>query len=204
MLEAKVIEKVGNSRPIPVDVRIISATNKDLEGLVQKGLFRDDLFFRINVIPISLPPLRDRVEDISLLADSFFTRTRLKSGKKIRGIGNEAMAFLMAYHWPGNVRELRSALEYAFVTCQEALIQPYHLPPTIYSDPNGSLAMERKAATSPKQIKRRKLVDALRRSGGNQSEAARILGVSRVTVWKQIREFGIDLSRRVDLSGHGL
>ncbi len=119
VLEAKVIEKVGNSRPIPVDVRIISATNKDLEGLVQKGLFRDDLFFRINVIPISLPPLRDRVEDISLLADSFFTRTRLKSGKKIRGIGNEAMAFLMAYHWPGNVRELRSALEYAFVTCQE-------------------------------------------------------------------------------------
>jgi two-component system response regulator HydG len=192
---------VGDSQPIPVDVRIISATNKDLGQLVQKGLFRDDLFFRINVIPITLPPLRDRLEDISLLADAFFKRTRLKSGKEIQGIGNEAMAFLMAYHWPGNVRELRSAMEYAFVTCQEALIQPYHLPPTIYRDQNGSRAMGRTAAPNPKEIKKRKLMDALRRSGGNQSEAARILGVSRVTVWKQIREFGIAFRRRVDLSG---
>ena len=204
VLEEKVIEKVGDSQPIAVDVRIISATNKDLEGLVQKGLFRNDLFFRINVIPIKLPALRERVEDIPLLAEAFFTKIRLKSGKEIRGISNEAMAFLMAYPWPGNVRELRSAMEYAFVTCQDAVIEPHHLPPTIYRDQNESRGMEKRGAANPKEIKKRELLDALRRSGGNQSEAARILGISRVTVWKQIREYGIDLKHRVDLSGKAL
>ncbi len=137
VLEQKVIERVGDNRSIKVDVRIISATNKDLRMLVEKGVFRDDLFFRINVIPIILPPLRERPDDISLLAESFFRTNQLKSGKDIKGISNDAMALLTAYEWPGNVRELRSAFEYAFVTCQESLIQPHHFPPAIYQGKPG-------------------------------------------------------------------
>ena len=132
VLEEKVIERVGENRPVPVDVRIISATNKNLKQLVASGGFREDLFFRINVIPIVLPPLRDRVEDIPLLAEFFFKRIQLKTGKPIQGISPETMEALISYEWPGNVRELKSAFEYALVTCQEALIQPQHLPLGIF------------------------------------------------------------------------
>lgn len=118
VLEEKTIERVGDSEPIPVDVRIISATNKHLTQLVDQGLFRKDFYFRINVIPIHLPLLRERVEDIPLLAEAFFRKMKLKSGKEIQGISQDAMETLMSYAWPGNVRELKSAFEYAFVTCQ--------------------------------------------------------------------------------------
>jgi transcriptional regulator with GAF, ATPase, and Fis domain len=198
VLEQKVIERVGDNRPVKVDVRIISATNKDLRLLVEKGAFRDDLFFRINVIPIILPPLRERPEDISLLAESLFRTNQLKSGKDIMGISNDAMALLTAYGWPGNVRELRSAFEYAFVTCQESLIQPHHLPPAIYQEkPNKKTP--RTAVPNRKENKKSDLIQALKQAGGNQSEAARILGISRVTVWNRIRELGIDLKRSVEI-----
>ena len=133
VLEEKVVERVGDNRPIHIDVRIISATNRNLKQLVDQGGFREDLFYRINVIPIMVPPLRERVGDIPLLADSFFRRIQLKNDKKIMGISNESMELLMSYAWPGNVRELKSAFEYAFVTCQELVIQPYHFPPTVNS-----------------------------------------------------------------------
>ena len=134
VLEEKVIERVGDSKSIPVDVRVISATNKNLSSLVETGAFRKDLYFRINVIPIQMPPLRERVEDIPLLAESFFRKLRIKSGKSIEGISNLALEVLMKYPWPGNVRELKSAFEYAFVTCQEPLIHPHHLPPDILNE----------------------------------------------------------------------
>ena len=197
VLEEKVIERVGDNRPIPVDARIISATNRDLESLVDQGAFRSDLFFRINVIPIRLPALRERAEDIPLLADAFFERVKLKSHKPIRGISDEAMSILVTYDWPGNVLELKSAFEYAFVVCHESLIQPGHLPPNILrtgeeEDPS------RRVVVDATEAQRRDLIDALRASGGNQSEAARRLGVSRVTVWKRIKKFQIDLQRSVE------
>jgi PAS domain S-box-containing protein len=191
VLEEKVVERVGDNNPLSVDVRIISATNKNLKQLVQSGNFRDDLFFRINVIPITLPPLRDRVEDIPLLSEFFLERMKLKTGKNIQSVSAEAMEFLMAYPWPGNVRELRSAFEYAFVTCQEPFILPHHLPPVI-----SSLKRSGPSAQTPafdkKDMKKQELIQALKRSGGNQSEAARLLGVSRVTVWNRIRQFGLN------------
>lgn len=190
VLEDKVIERVGENRPIPIDVRIISATNKDLSALVDKGLFRKDLFFRINVIPIHLPALRDRRDDIPLLAEAFFRRTRLKSGKPIEGVSKEAMEVLMGYDWPGNVRELRSAFEYAFVTCQEKLIQAVHLPDTIARGPLTGSTPEKPAAYF-KDKKKQELIEALRHSKGNQSQAARLLGVSRVTVWNRMKQFGL-------------
>jgi transcriptional regulator with PAS, ATPase and Fis domain len=196
VLEDKVIERVGDNRPIQVDVRIISATNKDLRALVDKGAFRDDLFFRINVIPIRLPPLRERLEDIPLLADAFFKRAQLKSSKPIQGIAKEVMSLLMNYEWPGNVRELRSAFEYAFVACHGSMIQPFHLPPSILR----SQEHHRKPRRHPggrAEVQKKEFIDALIKAGGNQSEAARLLGVSRVTVWSWIKKFRIDVRRRV-------
>ncbi|MDZ7579227.1 MAG: sigma-54 dependent transcriptional regulator [Deltaproteobacteria bacterium] len=190
VLEEKVIERVGDHRPIPIDVRIISATNRDLKHAVEKGKFRHDLFYRINVIPVHVPPLRHRVSDIPLLAEHFFRRIRLKSDKKINGISTEAMKLLMAHTWPGNVRELKSAFEYAFVTCQGALIQPADLPPDIFQGKQLS-AIQSRAGASKDEIKKQHLIEALEQVGGNQSQAAEILGVTRVTVWNRMRRYGI-------------
>jgi len=191
VLEEKVVERVGDNQPLQVDVRIISATNKNLEELVRAGVFREDLFFRINVIPITLPPLRDRGQDIPLLSEFFLERMKLKTGKNIQGVSAEAMGFLTAYPWPGNVRELRSAFEYAFVTCREGFIQRHHLPPAIASLKKIEPSAPRIGADKQAR-KKQELMDALKRSGGNQSEAARMLGVSRVTVWNRIRQFGLN------------
>jgi two-component system response regulator HydG len=197
VLEEKVIERVGDSKSIPVDVRVISATNKDLSSLVETGAFRKDLYFRINVIPIHMPPLRERVEDIPLLAESFFRKLRIKSGKSIEGISNLALEVLMKYLWPGNVRELKSAFEYAFVTCQEPLIQPHHLPPDILKEEK-SLKDVTAVAPTKQEIKKRQLIDALARAKGNQSVAAEILGISRVTVWNRMKRLGITYTRHLE------
>lgn len=197
VLEEKVIERVGDNRPIPVDVRIITATNRDLKQLVEEGTFREDLYFRINVIPVLMPPLRDRSEDIPLLAQAFFEHIRLKSGKKIQGISDEAMAALLGYAWPGNVRELKSAFEYAFVACHGPLIEPHHFPPNIFDGPARN-SVKTKVTLDPDEAKRTGLLRALQKAGGNQSEAARILGISRVTVWNRMKKFNIDLRRHVE------
>ena len=198
VLEEKVIERVGDNQPIPVDVRIISATNQDLQQLVNQGLFRKDLFFRINVIPINLPPLRERVEDIPLLARSFFRRIKLKSGNDIEGIGNDAIEVLMNYPWPGNVRELKSAFEYAFVNCHDSLIRSHHLPPSILY---GERTLEEpgKKVVNREELKKKRLLEALEQANGNQSKAATLLGVSRVTVWNQMKRFGLSFDRKVNV-----
>ena len=163
---------------------------------METGALREDLYFRINVIPINMPTLRERVEDIPLLAESFFRKLRIKSGKRIEGISNLAMEVLMKYNWPGNVRELKSAFEYAFVTCQESLIQPHHLPHDIlYS--KKSIPDLKAEAPSKQEIRKRQLIDALARAKGNQSVAAEILGVSRVTVWNRMKRLGITYKRQI-------
>jgi two-component system response regulator HydG len=196
VLEEKVIERVGDNRPVSVDVRIITATNRNLKALVEKGRFRDDLYFRINIIPITLPPLRDRINDIPILAQAFLEHIRLKSGKDIQGISDDAMDVLLRYHWPGNVRELKGAFEYAFVTCHGSLIEPHHFPNSIFEGP-AAREDNKRVALDPTEVKRTELIEALKKAGGNQSEAARILGVSRVTVWNRMKRFGIDLTRQV-------
>jgi transcriptional regulator with PAS, ATPase and Fis domain len=196
VLEERVIERVGDNKPIAVNVRIISATNKNLRELVDRGAFRQDLFYRINVIPITVPPLRERIGDIPLLSEAFFRRIRLKSAKNIQSISNDALKVLMNYHWPGNARELKSAFEYAFVTCQESIIRPHHLPPNIFHKARGLGESGRRSADG-QDSKRKALIEALLQAGGNQSEAARILGVSRVTVWNRIKKYRIDLKRTV-------
>lgn len=190
VLEEKVIERVGDNRPVPIDVRIISATNKNLKDLVEEGAFRSDLFFRINVIPILMPALRERKEDIPFLAEAFFKGMQLKTGKPIQGMAPESMEALMSYDWPGNVRELRSAFEYAFVTCQETLIQPHHLPGAVFSTKKARPRPQH-AAADRKEEEKTQLLRALEQAGGNRSLAAQILGVSRVTVWNRMKRCGI-------------
>ena len=193
VLEENIIERVGDNTPLPVNTRIITATHKRLADSVKNGDFREDLFYRINVIPIRLPPLRERTDDIPILADAFLQRHRLKNGSSISGISKGAMQRLMAYRWPGNVRELKSAFEYAFVTCRSKTIKCEHLPQHIVAPGPPGVDL----ATSQKQ----RLLTALDQCAGNQSQAARVLGVSRVTIWNRMKKYGIDLSRRVEEKG---
>ncbi|MDI6797052.1 MAG: sigma 54-interacting transcriptional regulator [Desulfatibacillaceae bacterium] len=191
VLEERVVERVGDNQPVPVDVRIISATNKDLEALVKQGLFREDFYYRINVIPILVPPLRKRASDIPILAQAFFRQISLKSDRRIDGISSQAMARLMEYPWPGNVRELKSALEYAFVTCHESLIEPRHLPPAMAAAKPAAPITPQARPVSRDERQKQELMEALAQAGGNQSEAARLLGISRVTVWNRMKKFAI-------------
>lgn len=199
VLEAEEIERVGDHRTISVDARVITATNRDLEGLVAGGAFRSDLFYRINVVPIFVPPLRERKEDIPLLAQTFIDRIASRSNKSIVGLGSKALDMMFDYDWPGNVRELRNVIEYAFVSCPEGLIEPRHIIHRINrravspaAPPLSSPSEQRRdfleKRTDPE---RERLVNALRETRGNQTEAARLLGVSRVTVWKRMKKYGI-------------
>ena len=191
VLEEKVIERVGDNHSIPVDVRIITATNRNLKRLVEEGTFRSDFYYRINVLPIDLPPLRERKEDIPVLAQMFYRRMQMKSDKTIFGISPKAMQALVNYPWPGNVRELKSAFEYAFVTCNENSIGIEHLPPDISASRNETVENPQKTAVSLNDHKKQALLQALDQANGNKSKAAKILGVSRVTVWNQMHRFGI-------------
>ena len=195
VLEERKIERVGDNRSIPVDVRVITATHKNLDTLIEQGRFREDLYFRINVFPLYCPPLVKRPEDIPLIAQSFIRRNSVSSGKKILGLTPEALQHLTNYAWPGNVRELRNAIEYAFVLCQSGGIGVQHLPHKIV---NGSVDSQPTCdLDSDCTRQREKLIDVLRKAGGNQSEAARMLGVSRVTVWKRMKKMGIDIKQDV-------
>ena len=188
VLQEKEIERVGDHKPIKIDVRIITATNRDLARLMAEGAFREDLFYRINVVPINVPSLRERKEDIPVLAQGFMEHLTTRTAKPITGFSSRAMATLLGYPWPGNVRELKNAIEYAFVLCQQGIIRLEHLPERIrgaQTDP-----VEKRISDS---TERNQLINALKQVGGNQSKAARLLGVSRMTVYNRIKKMGIDL-----------
>jgi len=189
VLEEKQIERVGDHKPIPVNVRIITATHKDLEALVQAGTFREDLFFRINVFPLNCPPLARRREDIPSIVQHFIQANTAASGKKILGVAPEAMEQLVAYDWPGNVRELRNAIEYAFVLCAGGSIGLAHLPAKLLEKEASALP-----APGPAPINQgpgQRVVEALEQAGWNRTQAAEQLGISRVTLWKRMKKYGI-------------
>ncbi|MHC1788932.1 sigma-54 interaction domain-containing protein [Solidesulfovibrio sp.] len=196
VLETKSFERVGETRPVRADVRVISATNRDLGKRAAEGRFREDLFFRINVIPVHLPPLRERLEDLPPLAEYFLRRLAGQAGRAVPSISPEAMRILLAHPWPGNVRELKSALEYAFVVTDAGPLEPRHLPPALITRADPDILREVCRPYRPPAAGRSELVDALRRAGGNRSEAARLLGVSRGTVLNRMRKYGVD-SRHV-------
>ena len=193
-LETKQFEHVGADRSISVDVRIITATNKNLIELISQNKFREDLYFRINVLPIHLPPLRKRKEDIPLLVETFMRRLIHQTQKKITGIERDAMNALVDYRWPGNVRELKSVLHYAFTIAESGAININHLPPQVmaHAQPNEAIQSSLKVKDSRQK---NELIEALKEAGGNQTRAAEILGVNRVTVWNRMRKYGLDIKR---------
>ena len=212
VLEERMIQRVGENKSIPIDVRIITATNKNLEALIEQEKFREDLFFRINVFPIICPPLRLRRDDITLIIEHFISIHGEKTGKNILGFSPEAMRAMVSYPWPGNIRELRNAVEYAFVLAKGKSIRSEHLPEKILKhrtqislspgqDPvlpeglSGDIRPEdsvsQKTAVIVRQTDRDALINALRQADGNQTQAAKYLGVSRITVWKRMKKFKI-------------
>jgi PAS domain S-box-containing protein len=193
VLQEGEVERVGSNRTIKVDVRIITATNRDLGRLMETGEFRQDLYYRINVIPITLPPLAQRKEDIPLLTRSFVERTALGSERGITGISSAALEALMAHSWPGNVRELINAIEYAFVTCPGGEILPQHLPPSIVGEqPVCPAPFGLAGGGDPaKEAMRAEIAAALEATGGHKAQAAASLGISRVTLWKRMKKLGM-------------
>jgi len=190
VLEEKKIERVGDHQPIAVNVRIITATNKNLEQLIAREDFREDLFFRINVFPLHCPPLAERREDIPMIVSHFIRQKARESGKQISGVTPEVMDILASYSWPGNVRELRNAMDYAFVLCPEGTIGMEHLPVKMTSG-NAGLPFHRNPLPSEPADESSVLIQVLRDVNWNQSAAARKLGVSRVTVWKRMKKLNI-------------
>jgi two-component system response regulator HydG len=197
VLQEKEIEKVGDHRPIKINVRILAATNKDLNRLMEEGRFREDLYYRIGVIPIILPPLQERREDIPLLVETFISRIRLKTDKPITGMSKGALDLLFHYDWPGNVRELINVIEYSFVLCHEGEIMPHHLPAKVTGKQPSVTPRRQAVKKQSDDAERKRILDALAATGGNQSKAAEILGISRVTLWKRLKAFDIQVDRKV-------
>jgi len=211
VLEERMIQRVGENTSIPIDVRIITATNKNLETMIARGEFREDLFFRINVFPLTCPPLRLRRDDITLLIQHFITIHAEKTGKNILGFTPEAMRFMVSYPWPGNIRELRNTVEYAFVLAKGKGVRPEHLPEKIFNlgkplfenagpeqavYPPAALDSPGAATVVIRDNRRQELVDALHRAGGNQTRAAELLGVSRITVWKRMKKYNVTVKNQ--------
>ena len=182
---------------------IVSATHQDLKEMIRHGRFREDLFYRLNVIPIRLPPLRQRLDDLPLLVEHFLEENRLKTGKNIDGITNEAMDRLSAYHWPGNVRELINALEYAFVVCKGDYVNVTHLPENI-----APIKRPQRPGNSTRRGSRTNKIDrvlqAMRHANGKKSEAARLLGITRQALWKKIKKLGIEWDDAIGETGDRL
>lgn len=180
-LQDGVIEKVGSEKDISVNVRLISATNKDLKEELKKNRFREDLYYRLNVIPISIPPLRDRKNDIPLLAEHFLRQINGKRKNILPTISREAMAIMMEYNWPGNVRELENAIHFAVIKCKGKIISPDDLPMELAGSQRKSSRRGPSTKLDTGDVKR-----TLIKTGGNKAKAARILGVGRATLYRFI------------------
>lgn len=193
VFQEKEIERVGDNTTIRIDVRVITATNKNLETLMQQGKFREDLFYRISVIPIAVPSLKDRCEDIPEICKVLINRLQLKTGKPIYGISKEAMDKLLEHSWPGNVRELINVLEYAFVLCAVGIIETQHLPSHLTGGKALHCAEKYQILPAENESERENILEALTSTGGNRTKAAKRLGISRVTLWKKMKKYNIIL-----------
>ena len=190
-LQSGEVRPVGSTQAITVDTRVVAATNRDLEPMIRQGTFREDLFYRLNVIPILLPPLRERREDIPLLTEHFLARFAQRQGRVLR-LSAAAMERLLRYPWPGNVRELENAMERTAILARDETIEPRDLPPHVDSGlalgPAPGLAAEQTLA----EAERAHIIQILERHGWNHSRAADALGIGRTTLWRKLKEYGIE------------
>lgn len=202
VLSERTIERVGSNASIPVNVRVIAATNKSLKKLVQEGKFREDLYFRLNVVHIQMPPLRDRREDIPLLATAFLKEFARENNKEFKPLSRDALEAVRNYQWPGNVRELRTAMEHGVVMSNSASIGLHHLPPQLQDTSPESAPQERPEDNAPNTqnglvpagvlnlslLERNAIQQALAQSNGNKTAAAHLLGISRRTLQRKLQD----------------
>jgi two-component system response regulator AtoC len=186
VLEEKEFTRVGGNEPIRVDVRVISATNRDLRKAIENQEFREDLYYRLNVVNIELPPLRERKEDIPLLAEHFLHKFAVENRKEVTAFSPEVIKSLLAYDWPGNIRELENAIERAIILSRNSSITTADLP-----QENVSLVGSASIGKNLKEVEKIHILNVLRETGENYSEAARILGVSRMTLYNKAKEYGL-------------
>jgi putative PEP-CTERM system response regulator len=190
VIEEKEFNRVGGNEPIKVDVRIISATNRDLKAGMEKGQFREDLYYRLNVVAIHLPPLRERREDIPPLAEHFLRKFAMENHKEIKDFSPDANELMMKYEWPGNIRELENAIERAVILTRGEFITQDELPGI-----GASLASVDLAGKSLRDLEKECIMGTLRKTGGNISESARILGITRMTLYNKMKEFGLSVNK---------
>jgi Nif-specific regulatory protein len=195
VLQEREFERVGGIDPVKVDVRLIAATNKDLEAAIGAGTFREDLLYRLNVFTIFVPPLRERKTDVLLLADHFLERLAADHGKRIRRISTPAIDMLMAYHWPGNVRELQNVMERAVLVCDGDVVHAHHLPPTLQMADTSDASAVQSLESAVSAVEKDLIQDALKMARGNRAKAARFLQATPRIVNYKIRKYRIEWRR---------
>ena len=193
VLQEKEFERVGGIKPIKVNIRFLAATNKNLPEMIKQGKFREDLYFRLNVFPINIPALRDRKEDLILLANHF-----LKSQGSQASISNATLQKIISYHWPGNVRELKNVMEHAAILCEDNIIEPKNLPASMIalkdfspvSSQDTDIPLDDKLNLMEREI----IIETLRKTGGVQVKAANMLGINQRSLWHRIKKLQIDVN----------
>ena len=193
VLQEKEFEPLGSTRTVKVDVRVIAATNKDLEKEVREGRFREDLFYRLNVVPVLVPPLRERKEDIPDLAGHFLSVYREKNKKEVKEISKKGLDLLVRYDWPGNVRELENCIERAVIIARGEVIAPADFPPQIQSlsSEKEDSGIRLPAGATLQEVEKALILKTLEDTGGNRSRAAEIMGINRRTLQNKLKEYGI-------------
>jgi Nif-specific regulatory protein len=195
VLQEKELERVGGATTVKADVRVIAATNRNLEELIEDGRFRQDLYYRLNVFPIHVPPLRERGTDVLLLANYFADRFSRDNHKEIKRISTPAIDMLMSYHWPGNVRELENCVERAVLLSNDDVIHGHHLPPTLQTAEASGTVHKGTLPDTLDAVERELIVEALKNSRGNKAKAARTLGISERLMGLRVNKHGIDPRR---------
>jgi len=202
VLQERTFERVGGARPVKVDLRIIAATNRNLMEMVENGTFRADLYYRLNVFPMTIPPLRDRGSDVILLADHFAARYTAETGREVKRISTPALNMLMAYHWPGNVRELENVIERSVILSEDAVIHGYNLPPSLQTSAETGTTFGCSLEAKIQAVEYEMIVEALKTHNGNMTEAAKDLGLTRRILGLRMEKHGITYKafRRLDVA----
>ena len=184
--------RVGGTKPIDLDVRIIAATNRDLRSAIKNGSFREDLYYRLNVVNIQLPRLAERKEDIPLLGTHFIKKYSTRFKKSVKNISPDALNILMKYDFPGNVRELENIIQRAVALTEELLIEKEHLPPELLEMENDGGVDDDSLLLPLEEIERLHILKVLKKTGFNKKKASKILNIPRTTLWRRMKKFGID------------
>jgi Nif-specific regulatory protein len=195
VLQERAFERLGGTTTVTVNVRLLAATNRNLEQAMSDGTFREDLYYRLNVFSIFVPPLRERKDDVLLLAEHFLDKYAREHGKQIKRIATSAIDMLSSYHWPGNVRELENTLERAVLVCEGQVIHGYHLPPTLQTAEASGTMLRTSLSDTVEAYERDLILDALKTTRGNRAKAAKLLSTTERIIGYKVKKYAIDWKR---------